>query len=72
VLVVDRPLHYTKKGRVIFEITDRPVLEAPQEPWYVGPEMTFAEQQKVLSTLKGPHPSGIYYSNTGAILGGGG
>lgn len=74
VLVVDRPIKFDRRGRVHWEIHDRPELleKEPEAPWYVSPEITFAEQQQMLATKKGPHPSGIYYSNTGATLGGGG
>jgi type II secretory pathway pseudopilin PulG len=74
VLVVDRPVKFDRRGRVHWEIHDQPELSEKEKypPWYVGPDISFAEQQVMLATKKGPHPSGIYYSNTGATLGGGG
>ncbi|HVT28771.1 MAG TPA: hypothetical protein VHE81_12225 [Lacipirellulaceae bacterium] len=72
VLVVDRPLRVDRNGNVPWIIQDRPQLSDDEllDPWYVGPEMTFPQQQTILATKKGPHPAGIYYTNGGQTLGG--
>jgi type II secretory pathway pseudopilin PulG len=72
VLVVDRPVRADKRGNVPWDLHDRPYLsdEEPQSPWYVGPEMSFAEQQNVFATMKGPHPSGVFYDCRGQTRGG--
>jgi hypothetical protein len=72
VLVIDRPLRPDDRGRVSWDIHDRPELkqDEPLGPWYIGPEISYAEHQNMLATMKGPHPSGLYYSCTGATLGG--
>ncbi|HEX5472775.1 MAG TPA: DUF1559 domain-containing protein [Lacipirellulaceae bacterium] len=72
VLIVDRPLRADGNGNVHWIIQDRPQLSDDEslDPWYIGPEMTFAQQQTILATKKGPHPAGIYYTNGGQTLGG--
>ena len=72
VLVVDRPLRTDKRGNVRWDLHDRPLLsdEEPQAPWYVGPEISFAEQQHMFATMEGPHPSGVFYTSTGQTRGG--
>jgi type II secretory pathway pseudopilin PulG len=62
VLVVDRD----EKGWPIPEqawtLSDRPLLSEaePQEPWYVGAEMTHLTHQRLLTEENGPHPGGRY------------
>lgn len=72
VLVVDRPLRVDAKGGVRWDLHDRPRLteDEPLDPWYIGPEISFAQRQNMLATMEGPHPSGLYYSSSGATLGG--
>ena len=72
VLAVNRPYTYIKGDRVRWEIHDRPLLtdDDPLTPWYVGPEISFAEQQKIFETMRGPHPGGIFYTHGGASRGG--
>jgi hypothetical protein len=72
VLVVDRPVRADKRGNVRWELHDRPYLadDEPQSPWYVGPEISFAEQQNMFMTMDGPHPSGVFYDCWGGALGG--
>lgn len=65
VLAIDRVL-----GR--WEIHDRPILtdEETFTPWYVGPEISFAEQKKMFETMQGPHPAGLFYTHGGDTRGG--
>jgi prepilin-type N-terminal cleavage/methylation domain-containing protein len=72
VLTVDRPYTYIKGDRVHWEIHDRPLLtdDDPLTPWYVGPEISFAEQQKMFETMRGPHPPGLFYTANGEVRGG--
>jgi type II secretory pathway pseudopilin PulG len=43
-------------------IGDRALLDddVPEEPWYVGPEMTHLAQQRTLALEEGPHPGGRF------------
>jgi type II secretory pathway pseudopilin PulG len=72
VLVVDRPLRADKRGNVRWDLHDRPYFtgDDPEAPWYVGPEISFAEQQKMFATMEGPHPSGVFYDCRGQTRGG--
>jgi type II secretory pathway pseudopilin PulG len=72
VLVVDRPVRADRRGNVRWDLHDRPRLsdDEPQSPWYVGPEISFVEQQSMLATTPGPHPSGVYYTWSGQTRGG--
>jgi type II secretory pathway pseudopilin PulG len=72
VLVVDRPIRADKRGNVRWELHDRPYLsdDVSESPWYVGPEISFAEQQNMFATMEGPHPSGVFYDCWGRTLGG--
>lgn len=75
VLVVDRPLDRPmpqKSDRVRWEIIDRPVLrdDEPQDPWYVGPEISFDQQAKMLEKDQGPHQGGVFYDGGGQTRGG--
>lgn len=65
VLVVDRfPNGAIERG---FEIQDRPVLSEanPEQPWYVGPEMTYLDQARVFANERGPHSGGLYMTRRG-------
>ena len=72
ILAVDRPYTYIKGDRVRWEIHDRPLLTDDDSltPWYVGPEITFAKQQEMFQTMRGPHPGGIFYTHGGGSRGG--
>ena len=72
ILAVDRPFTYSKGDHVRWEIHDRPLLtdDDPLTPWYVGPEVSFVQQQKMFETMRGPHPGGIFYTHGGATRGG--
>jgi hypothetical protein len=72
VLVVDRPIRGGDSDRVRWDLHDRPFLSdsEPQPPWYIGPEISFAEQQTMFATMEGPHPSGAFYTWTGQTVGG--
>jgi hypothetical protein len=67
VLAVDRPIH-TSADRVRWEIHDRERLDedVTQEPWYIAPELTFAQQQTLITTHPGPHPPGLYMTARGS------
>jgi prepilin-type N-terminal cleavage/methylation domain-containing protein len=71
-LVVDRPFTYLKGDRVRWEIHDRPILTDDDKlsPWYVGPEITFAEQQVMFEKMRGPHLAGLFYTSGGGVRGG--
>ncbi|MDZ4657611.1 MAG: type II secretion system protein [Bythopirellula sp.] len=62
VLIVDRD----EKGRPLLEhgwnIGDRAYFDEhiPQEPWYVGPEMSHLLQQGMFANEVGPHPGGSF------------
>jgi prepilin-type N-terminal cleavage/methylation domain-containing protein len=72
VLVVDRPVRRERRGRIAWEIHDRPVLseDASYEPWYIAPEMSFADQQKMFASERGPHPGGVFLDAFGNARGG--
>jgi hypothetical protein len=72
ILVVDRPVRSDKRGHPIWDLQDRPRMtdDETHDPWYIGAEISFAQRQTMLATMKGPHPSGIYYNRTGQPLGG--
>ncbi len=67
VLMVDRPITYESQNRVGWRIVDRPVIEEKDahDPWYVGPEVTFAQEQVMFTSRQGPHQSGLYYDSNG-------
>jgi hypothetical protein len=66
VLVVDRPIR-GKPERVRWEIHDRELLseQEPQEPWFIGPELSHFAQQILIATKPGPHPPGLYMTGSG-------
>jgi prepilin-type N-terminal cleavage/methylation domain-containing protein len=70
VLTVDRPVK-GKPDRVPWLLHDRAELtdDEPLEPWYIAPEMTFAEQRELFATSDGPHPAGAFYDHTGQVHG---
>jgi prepilin-type N-terminal cleavage/methylation domain-containing protein len=71
VLVVDRPT-LQKGDRVRWEIHDRPPLSDDKEydPWYIGPEISFAEQTQMFANERGPHQGGVFYDGSGQTRGG--
>jgi hypothetical protein len=71
VLVVDRPLRAASADKVRWELHDREELSRADslDPWYIGPEITFAEQQTWFSTKSGPHESGLFYDANGQSRG---
>ena len=71
VLVVDRPKHGVKGDRLLWDLHDREKLDEIQQypPWYVGPEITFAQQRELIATKSGPHPAGAFYNYKGAVYG---
>jgi prepilin-type N-terminal cleavage/methylation domain-containing protein len=72
VLTVDRPVNKSKPDRVRWLIHDREELtddESSLEPWYIAPEMTFAQQRELFATKNGPHPAGVFYDHAGQVHG---
>jgi type II secretory pathway pseudopilin PulG len=67
VLVVNRPIPYDPQHRWSWEIVDRPLIEEkdPHDPWYLGPEMNYAQAEAMFASRQGPHQSGLYYDSTG-------
>lgn len=71
VVVVDRPT--PRKGdRVPWDLLDRSELSDDEQydPWYVAPEISFAEQKKMIADERGPHQGGVFYTHAGETLGG--
>lgn len=76
VLVVDRPDDPGADRRLVknvkWEVIDRKLLdedpEKPEEPWYVGPEMSFARQAAMLANEPGPHTEGKYMTAHGELV----
>ena len=68
VLVVDRPFRRPDlPDRVKWVIVDRPMIAEKDDhsPWYVGPEITFAQELKMFAERQGPHRSGLFYDSDG-------
>ena len=57
VLVVDRPLRTWDPTQVKWDLMDREELSRANsfDPWYIGPEISFADQQKLFAAQAGPH-----------------
>ncbi len=76
VLVVDRPEDPQRDRRLVkeiaWEIIDRPLLaedpEKPQEPWYIGPEISLVGRMSMLATQPGPHEEGKYMTSRGELV----
>jgi type II secretory pathway pseudopilin PulG len=76
VLVVDRPddprLDRRLAKDVVWDMMDRPLLvddpERPQEPWYIGPEISHAGRAAMLAKEPGPHPEGKYMTDRGELV----
>lgn len=73
VLAVDRPKYRVKGDQIPWDLHDREDLansdSAQLLPWYVGPEITFAEQRKLFESKTGPHPGGVFYTRKGKVRG---
>jgi hypothetical protein len=71
VMAVDRRPRPVRGDRVAWELHDRELLSESSllALWYVGPEITFAEQQKLFASRTGPHSQGVFYTNNGAVRG---
>jgi prepilin-type N-terminal cleavage/methylation domain-containing protein len=72
VLVVDRPLRAASADKVRWELQDREELsrfDTTLEPWYIGPEISFAAQQKWFADKLGPHEDGTFYDANGQLRG---
>jgi hypothetical protein len=71
VLTFDRQKNNLNGDDFRWELHDREQLseDGPHEPWYIGPEITFAEQAILFATKKGPHSAGEFYTNTGRARG---
>jgi prepilin-type N-terminal cleavage/methylation domain-containing protein len=72
VLVVDRPLRAASADKVRWDLHDREELSQfdALDPWYVGPEISFATQQQWFAEKLGPHESGTFYDSRGQTRGG--
>jgi hypothetical protein len=72
VLTVDRPLR-GPADKVPWDLHDREDLSNVEstslQPWYVGPEITFAQQRKLFESKTGPHPAGVFYTRSGEVRG---
>jgi type II secretory pathway pseudopilin PulG len=72
VLTVDRPLR-GKADKVAWDLHDREDLSTADantlQPWYFGPEISFAQQRKMFDSKSGPHPSGVFYTWGGQVRG---
>jgi prepilin-type N-terminal cleavage/methylation domain-containing protein len=67
VLTVDRPVKNPRR-EPSWDMHDRAeVTVIGDEPWYRGPEMSFAEQRLLFSTNTGPHPAGAFYDWRGQV-----
>lgn len=66
-LVVDRPIPWDRQDRVGWTMVDRPLIgdKDPHNPWYFGPEVSFAQEQDMFAKREGPHQSGLYYDASG-------
>lgn len=71
VLTVDRPRQRVRGDKISWDLLDRPRLveDNQYEPWYIGPEITFAERTAMIATESGPHSVGEFYSHTGQVFG---
>lgn len=76
VLVVDRLDDPSADRRLLkeikWEIMDRPLLEEnpdkPEEPWYIGPEISYVHQAAMLANEPGPHSDGKYMNDRGELV----
>ncbi len=70
VLVVDRVRSPQLPDRAGWDIIDRPEITDKDDhsPWYIGPEITFDQEQAMLTTRQGPHQGGLYYDGGGNVI----
>jgi hypothetical protein len=76
VLVVDRPEDPRHDRRlhkdVMWDVMDRQLLaedpEKPQQPWYIGPEISYIGRMTMLANELGPHPDGKYMTDRGQLV----
>jgi prepilin-type N-terminal cleavage/methylation domain-containing protein len=73
ILTVDRPTPRLRGDRIPWDLHDREDLsrsDAPSfNPWYIGPEINFAQQLALFESGTGPHPGGVFYTHTGQTRG---
>ena len=71
VLVVDRPVPIRNYDQVRWDLHDREDSSQATnfDPWYIGPEISFADQQKLFAAKLGPHAGGAFYTHTGQVRG---
>jgi len=73
ILAVDRPTPRLRGDGVPWEVHDRADLSNAEsdelDPWYTGPEITFALQRALFESKTGPHPAGVFYDHNGAVRG---
>jgi hypothetical protein len=50
-----------------WDVQDRPIPtnETALQPWYIGPEISYLEQQQLWANPRGPHPDGRYMTLQG-------
>jgi hypothetical protein len=65
VLGVDRPVYLVKIENTPYQFSDRQMLMEGDnyDPWYIGPELSLADQQWMFANNEGPHPPGGFQSN---------
>jgi len=76
VLVVDRPRRLQTDRRRVkdiqWDLMDRPLLaedpEKPQQPWFIGPEISFMRRGSMLANQPGPHEEGKYMTDRGQLV----
>jgi prepilin-type N-terminal cleavage/methylation domain-containing protein len=76
VLVVDRPedawLDRRPHKKVMWDVMDRRLLaedpQRPQQPWYIGPEISYIGRMTMLANEPGPHPDGRYMTDRGQLV----
>jgi type II secretory pathway pseudopilin PulG len=76
VLVVDRPEDARRDRRphkkVGWDVMDRRLLaedpQRPQQPWYIGPEISYIGRMTMLANEPGPHPDGKYMTDRGQLV----
>jgi hypothetical protein len=64
---IDIPANRVNLKLVHWEIHDRQLLsqEVQEEPWYIGPELTYFARDALFANEPGPHPSGLYMTQAG-------
>ncbi len=64
---IDIPANRINLKLVYWQIHDRQLLsqEVQEEPWYIGPELTYFARDALFANEPGPHPSGLYMTGSG-------